>query len=503
MLKQKSFLSFGVSIFGSFLGFVSVFFVSRFMGPEAMGAISSSIAFAGLFAIFGDFGFGIAHFKKVSEGQDLGNCITTFFFIRLATTLMMAIITILVFYLTYFFTGRFPIEEKYIPIFYIVFFSGLIGNMLYVITYTFTARIEKAKESASIISQKFVMTLGKVIASVSGLSIIFLAWSNLAGVIAGALVSLFLFRKYPIGKFNKVLFKSYFLYALPSIMIGVTYTISMNLDKVFISYFSGTENVGYYTSAQSLILIIASIGTIFVSLLLPTYSGLHAQGKMNEIRILANRVERYISILLMPLVFFVFFFADPIRQIILGSKFEASTPIISILVLNAMFVIFNQPYSSQLLGTNQIKLGMNLGIIMLLINLFLNFIFIPMQIFGVSMLGLGAVGAALSLLISSIIGTGLVRYFAFKTSGSKPNYKVFIHLIIAIASFGTVYLLNNVLVFPIYFIPVYFIIGLGIYLFLMFIFKEFNKSDLQYYLSMISPKLMKNYIKHELKDNER
>jgi len=130
MLKQKSFLSFLLNIFSSLLGFVSVFFVSRYMGPEAMGAFSSSTAFVALFAIFGDFGFGIAHYKKVSEGQDLGKCIATFFRIRLVTTLIMGAVTLLVFYGSYFIGGKYPVEAKYMSLFYIVFISGLIGNLL-------------------------------------------------------------------------------------------------------------------------------------------------------------------------------------------------------------------------------------------------------------------------------------------------------------------------------------------------------------------------------------
>ena len=500
MLKQKSFLSFLLNIFSSLLGFVSVFFVSRYMGPEAMGAFSSSTAFVALFAIFGDFGFGIAHYKKVSEGQDLGKCIATFFRIRLVTTLIMGAVTLLVFYGSYFIGGKYPVEAKYMSLFYIVFISGLIGNLLYVISFTFSARVEKAKEGASLISQKFVNSMSKVLVSVTGMGVIWLAWSNLAGVMMGAVISIFLFRKYPISKFDKPLFKSYYVYALPSILIGATETISMNLDKVFISYFSGTTKVGYYTSAQSLVAILSYVGIIFVSLLLPTYSSLHAQGKMEEIRKLAFRVERYISILLMPLVFFLFFFADPIRLLILGNKFAASTPIISLLALNAMLVIFNQPYSSQLLGTNQIKLGMILGLIMLGINIVCNLILIPAQLFGIHLAGLGPYGASISLLISSSIGMLLFRYFAFKTSESKPNYLILIHLALAVTSFGSTYLLYRQLGISFYYIPLFFILGLGIFLLLMAMVKQFTRTDVRYYLNMVSPRLMRNYIKGELKD---
>jgi len=172
-------------------------------------------------------------------------------------------------------------------------------------------------------------------------------------------------------------------------LIGVTETISMNIDKVFISYFWGVSQVGYYASGQSMIAILTSIGGIFIGILLPTYSSLHAENRMDEIRRLANRVERYISLILVPLVFAVFFFADPIRQLVLGPRFDASTPILRILVLNAMLVIFTQPYSTQLMGTNRIKLGMLLGLIMLSTNIAMNLILIPRNPFRCNPYGVG------------------------------------------------------------------------------------------------------------------
>ena len=209
MLRQKSFLSFLLNVAGSFFAFIAVFFIAHYMGPDAIGAISSTTAFVGLFAIFGDLGFGLAHYKKVSEGKDLGKCVGTFSVIRLGTTIIMAFITIIILYGSYFFTGKYPFETKYLSLFYIIFGSAFLGNLLYVISYTFAARVEKAKEGIVLITQKASNSLLRVVVAISGLGIIWLAWSNLAGVIIGMIAALLLFRKYPVGKFDYSLFKDY------------------------------------------------------------------------------------------------------------------------------------------------------------------------------------------------------------------------------------------------------------------------------------------------------
>jgi O-antigen/teichoic acid export membrane protein len=501
MLKQKTFLSFAFNILSSAFGFVSVFFVARFMGPQALGAISTALAFAGLFAIFGDFGFGIAHYKRVSEGKDLGKCIGTFLVIRLATTGIMVFITLAVLYFMKTFSGKTPLPEKLMAVFYIVLVSTIIGNMLYVITYTFTARVEKAKEWGILLTQKFFISFLRVVVAVTGLAVIYLAWSNLLGVVASVLVALYFFRRFPIGRPDKAIFKSYVLYAVPALLIGVTETVSMNIDKVFISYFWDVTQVGFYSSAQSLISILSYIGVIFIGILLPTYSSLHAENKMKEIRELANRVERYISLLLMPLVFFIFFFADVIRRLVLGPKFVQAAPIMAILVLNAMLVIFTQPYSSQLLGTNQIKLGMAIGVIMLAVNVSMNLLLIPKHFMGLSLFGLGARGAAFSLLISSFVGTVLFRYFAFKTSGAKPNYRILYHLAAALLSFGSASLLLNLMMKTniLISLAVCFAFGSALYLSMLVLIRELTMADVRYYLNMINPKILMNYMTTELK----
>jgi len=501
MLKQKSFISFAFNILSSIMGFVSVFFIARLMGPSALGAISAAWAFTGLFAIFGDLGFGIAHYKRVSEQRDLEKCVGTFLVIRIATTIIMILVTLAVLFIMKSAFGRTPLPEELMPIFYIVLLSTVVGNMMYVITYTFTARVEKAKEWGTLLTQKFFVSFFRILVAVSGLGIIYLAWSNLLGAVIAVAVALYLFRNIRVGKPDKDIFRSYVSYAVPSLLIGVTENVSMNIDKVFISYFWGISQVGFYTSAQSLIVILSSIGAIFFSVLLPTYSTLHAEGKMEEIRRLSNRVERYISLILTPLVCAVFFFADPIRQIILGPRFADSTPIIRILVLNAMLVIFTQPYSSQIMGTNRIRLGMFLGVIMLGTNVIMNLVLIPRTLLGVRLMGMGALGSALSLLLSSFVGTILFRYYAFRTSGARPNFRIFIHIAAAFVSFGGLFLLRRTLPgeIDIFSTVVCITSGSIVYIILTVLCGELKREDLRYYLNMINPRILVNYVTSELK----
>lgn len=498
MLRQKSLLTFGSNMTISVIGLLSVAIVSRFMGAEALGIITSTTAFASLFAIFGDFGFGIAHYKRVSEGLELRECIGTYFIIQSILTVIMGFTTVLTLFIFKNITGNFPFEEKYFSIFVIIFISVLIGNMLKVITNTFAARVEKAKESITLLSQKFFVSLFRIFTAVLGLGVIYLAWSSLAGMIIASVISIILFRKFPFGKFKKNIYKLYLIYALPSVFIGLTETVSMNIDKVLINYFAGAEQTGYYSAAQSLTSVMSQVGIVFFSIMLPTYSSLFAGDKINEIAILAGKVERYLIILLAPMVAAIIFFAGDIAKLILGKSFIHSSSIMVILSIHTFFLILNMPYTGQIMGMNKVKTAAFLSFIMLIINIICNLILIPDKLLGIPLFGLGNNGAALALLISTFFGTLVFRSIAFKLTNSKPNFKLFFILLFSFTAFALTKLMYVQFVGESKVGLIIFLI-LGVFLFggISFLLKQINYADFMYYLGIINPKLMKKYLKEE------
>lgn len=504
MLKQKTLISIIFNVSSSLIGLVSVFFVAQYMGPKALGVINSSVAFASLFVIIGDLGFGLAHQKRVSEGMDLGVCIGTFKRIKLVLTLLMAIAVIGSFLLIKAITGIYPIEEEYLGIFAIILVSSLITNYYNYIPNTFGAKIEKTKEGIIFLSNKFLVGLFRSITAAIGLGIIYLAWGTLLGAIISSIIAILLFKKYPVKKFDRGIYKSYQKYAFPSLAVLIISVVLVQLDKIFLAYFANTTEVGYYTGAQGFVMILTFVSSIFISLLMPTYSSLFAENRINEVRSLASRVERYISILIMPVGVFIILFSNEIRLLLLGPQFEPSSIILSVLAIGAMFTIFSQPYSSQLLGAGLMKTSVRIGLWVLIIDILLNIVLIPESLFGIKLFGLGGLGAAISMTIATLFGALLGRFYAFKTTNSTPNYKILVHLIAALIPFMLLkyFDLNKQLDFNII-IYLFLIVILGeiLYLAILWIMKELNKEDIRYYLSIMSLSLMRKYLKSEFNES--
>ena len=501
MLKQKSFLSLLMSVLQQLIGFVSVFFVARLMGAEALGQFSAALAFASTIMVFGDLGYGLAHYKKVSEGLDVTKCVGTFARVKITITIILTLLVIGIILISAFFFDINVIPGKNYLLFAVLFISVIIGNITQIFRYTYAALVQKAKEWASLISVKFTTASLKIITAVFGLGVLFLGVSTLIGSIVGLFIALYYFRNLTIGKFDKEYFKSYTKYAIPSFFIGFTSAIALQLDKVFLGWLSEPTQVGYYTAAQSLVMIIMFVNNIFLGLLLPTYSKMNAEGNLKGISELANRIERYIAIPLMGFGVLFIIFSSPILHIIFGNKFSDSNYIIKILVVNAMILVFTQPYTSQLMGLNKVNLSTFISVFMLIINLVLYIILVPSQFLGINLFGLEAEGTALSLLITNLIGTLLFRFYAFKFTNSKPNYRIIQYLVISLILFGgTKFIITDYFSISNNFIILIFaLVVLLIYFLILRFFKMLLPSDITFYLDTLNLKKLSSYVKGELK----
>jgi O-antigen/teichoic acid export membrane protein len=77
------------------LAYVGLYFMTRPpLGPEIYGTISYTLAFVATFNAVSDLGFSSAHIKKLSEGGDPDECISTFAAIKLVLTGIMVALTL-------------------------------------------------------------------------------------------------------------------------------------------------------------------------------------------------------------------------------------------------------------------------------------------------------------------------------------------------------------------------------------------------------------------------
>jgi len=484
------------------LAYVALYFISRDMGPEAYGIIGFAIGFVGLFTILTDLGFNPAHMKRVSEEKDIGTCIGTYLVSKLIFVFILIFVIIGVVGIWKIILGRgFESSTHELAIYIILCYYAVnsIGTFFY---YTYMATKKIAKAQIPLVIGTITRTISIIIVALSGFDALALAWAYVLGEIIFLFVSVLLFRGLPIKRPTKECFRNYYVFAMPLILVGISYTIIVNADKVIIQLFWTSEEVGYYFASfrivQFLLVAAAAVGT----LLLPTISGYHSKQDTESIKKTVFLSERYISMLIFPIVIGMVVLAEPTVRILLSSSFYPAVPILMVLPFFVIFEALTQPYLYELIGMNKPNLARNRILIIMVFTILLNIILIPKDIgsLGLKLFGLGAIGASIAMVVGYIAGFIYCRYAAWKLAKNPFNPRIFFHLFSAVIMGIILYvLLTFVPIDRWYVLLGYSLLGLGIYLCILRLFKEFTRKDFDFVLDLLNIKKMWNYIRDEIK----
>jgi len=91
-------------------------------------------------------------------------------------------------------------------------------------------------------------------------------------------------------------------YSVPLIVVGVSYMLLHETDRVMLGYFLGTESVGLYNAAARLAYLSEIFINSFAGIFSPLAAGFHDRGELGKIRFLLVTTTRWTLILTLPLV---------------------------------------------------------------------------------------------------------------------------------------------------------------------------------------------------------
>jgi len=531
MIARKSFLIVASRILVQFIGWIGLVVLAKLWGnfaPDALGIIGFAMAFIAMFDIISDLGFYQAHIKRISEGKDLGTCIGTFAAIKiLLTTLMVSVVLLAIFIWKNLFKNDFY-DATTESVVYVIILYYVFANLCQIATTTFEARKEIAKRevtylfeciktplmimvafagvtavniSSPIIWPQLLQPIREFVASHAVGS---LAMTYVFAVLASLIVGLWLLRSYPIKKPSWKLGGEYVSFALPIMLISIIGVISINIDKIMIGYFWTSTEVGYYFSVQQIIQMIMIFHIAVGTVLFPTFSEFHAKRDFKKIKEAVYTSERYTSMVMVPPVIFIIIFTYPIVGTLLSSAFYPAASTLIVLALYVFILSLIRPLSALISGINKPTIGAKIGVVMCSINIVLNYLFIPkngfLYYFGVC----GPVGAAFATLFSGLFGFILFRYTIRKLVGVKIIYThILRHIIAGLVMALALYPLSiSMPTIQWYYLIVFAFMGLGIYLGVLYIIKEFNKKDFNFFLDLLRPKEMVRYMASELRGED-
>ena len=499
-LARKSILGLSTNLLVTVFGFISMVFVKRYMGYETIGMLAFALAYVHLYAVIADLGFGMAHIKRVNEdGVDEGICNGTLLSVKLLLNFIMITVVLTTILVPKYLFGYEYESKTFELILYLTVLKVFFDNIIATFKNIYSGKLEVAKVAVPRISGRFLQTVMKSSIAILGFSAVYLVGAEIIIGVFIILIFLVLFQQSPLKRPNLHYFKLYAAFAFPLIFIEVVAIFAQNMDKVMIQFLTGSSaTVGIYTIPQRISAMFLIISSVVTGLLFPAFSGLYSRRDFKSIEKLTNEAVKYVSMTLIPAMVFLFVFAEPLMTLVFGSDAVESVVVLQIFLVAVYINALRRPYSTHIVATGHMKLAFSLSVITLGINFILNMIFIPDEVLGITMLGLGAEGAALTTLVSLSVSMGFAKYYAFKLTKTRGYRRIWRHLVAGAASGGVAYLML-VLNDAWYLLGVYFVVILGLYMGIMYLLKELRKKEITFYLNAVHPGKMKNYMVDELK----
>lgn len=494
MLKQKFILHFSTGILGQLITAVTGIVVARLAGPEVIGTVAYGVAYVSIFG-FGLGLFGSSHMKLVSEGQNQGNCVKTFTVLQ-SLNIILFILIFSAWFLYQLFISQYPFqkEQLWVIIIYFVFF--VISQFLSMWQINFSATLEIAKNSIPLLLQNIVYNSTRIIVVLAGLGAIALSASNMTGLLVALPITYYYLRKLPAGRFDKELMRKYLSISLVFFIIGICSTLTNNLGRLFLERYESVKEIGLFTAGNSiasmLLLISTTTGTIFF----PLFSKLVSENNYEKINRQIEVFERITLIFLAPLVFMIALFSTSIIVLLLGSRYEPSGHILSILIIVALIQVVTLPYSNLIAGRGMFKTLSIISIVQLILFVASLFLFLDHRF-----LGLGATGLAWSSAVSNLflaLCSIIISVWRLDIIAIKRNYKYYltsVFLFIILFSVLSKEVISN---------NIYVEVSIGLtiitgYYIILYCLQWVKKDDFRLLLDFVNFRKLMNYLKSDLK----
>jgi O-antigen/teichoic acid export membrane protein len=243
------------------------------------------------------------------------------------------------------------------------------------------------------------------------------------------------------------------------------------------------------------------------TVLFPTISSFHAAKNYKNMKVTTLLAERYISMVMIPPIIFIIILVVPLIKILLDDAFVPAASVLVILAIWALVKGMTIPFSNLIGGMDKPGILAKISALTCTTNIVLNLLIIPkegiLSSFGIN----GPTGAAYATLIAFLIPFISYRLISKKLSGITILQSHTIrHIFAGLIMGGVLYLLayQTVLFLVIrwYTLLFFAVIGLIIYLVVLFILKEFKKQDLNFFLGILNLKGMFGYMTSELKNKD-
>ena len=375
--------------------------LARALGVEEFGRFMFALSFTGIFLTFIDYGFNLLIVKEVSQKpESLKNWVSSIINAKILLSIAFTIILIITLEIL-----KYP-DDTFLIV-------GILW--LSVIFYSFGFFFNNVFRG---LNQFQYETYPTILLNAAQFVIVgvflLLGFKALSVAIAYLLARMFYFAyssyllslkvsKIPIAYNLSESIKSLKI-ALPYGIHAILATLYFQIDTVFLSYFKGNAEVGYYQASMRILMATMIAYEVIVSAFFPVIAASikNDKEKFDKYALFLNKVVIYIG-----LVFGtgIFMFSKPMISLLYGAQYQNSIIIMQVLAVVIFLRFLGAGYAlfiTVVEGQKYRAIGVSLSVV---VSIILNIILIPK---------LGAVGAAIASLITHVVLNSIYFYFSVK-----------------------------------------------------------------------------------------
>ena len=221
-------------------------------------------------------------------------------------------------------------------------------------------------------------------------------------VLATGLIIVYHYNKLSIfnWKYSKKFASSLLKDSWPLALSGIVVMVYMRIDQIMIKNMISEEAVGYYSAAVRICEAWYFIPVTLCSSIFPAI--VNAKNISEEFY--NNRMQKLYDLLTwlaIGIAIPVTIFSNQIIQILFGSDFSSAAPVLTIYIWAGVAVFLGVASSQYLINENLTKLFFYRTSVGMILNVVLNFIFIPLY---------GIIGSAVATLISYTVATFFLSF---------------------------------------------------------------------------------------------
>lgn len=408
--KNTSYFTLALA-FQKILSFSYFFILAAFFGKEDLGKYYTAISFTTILAMVLDFGLANVITREVAKDKDGAQKVLSS---TLSIKLVLAIASLAIGFAVAELIGY----EKDIMLLISISSISMVADALSSTIFSAIRGFHNLKfESISaIMFQTVVFVLG-LVAMEKGMGVPLvlsaLAIGSLINVVYASIVARNKFNLALSLEFSKQELKKLLYLALPFAIFVFAQRSYTYLDSILLSRLAGYSQVGIYQLAFKLVVAMQFMPAAFIASLYPAMSAYWLSNR-RQLAISFERAINYLTIISLPVAFGVYALSDKILPLI-GSGYQEALWPMRISVAALFFIFINFPIGALLNACDRQKANTRNMIIVAVASVIMNIIIIPRY---------GALGASITVLLTSILMVILGLTYVFKIIEYRPKANV-------------------------------------------------------------------------------